>query len=115
MKAEAEENAEADKKLKEDVDTLNSADNLIFQTGKSLSDLEDKISEEQKTEITTILDQLKDAHSKKEVENCKTYMEELTQKFQTITQDLYNSVNESENNDSGNTASDVEYEEVKSE
>jgi molecular chaperone DnaK len=115
MKAEAEENAEADRKVKEDVDTLNSADNLIFQTGKSLTDLEDKISEEQKTEITTLLDKLKESHSNKDVESCKTLMDELTQKFQSITQDLYNSVNESENNDSGNSASDVEYEEVKSE
>ena len=115
MKAEAEENAEADKKVKEDVDTLNSADNLIFQTGKSLTDLEDKISEEQKTEITTILDKLKEAHSNKDVENVKTYMEELTQKFQTITQDLYNSVNESEVSESDINASDVEFEEVKPE
>ena len=112
MKAEAEENAEADKKVREDVDTLNSADNLIFQTGKSLTDLEDKISEEQKTEITTILDKLKESHSNKDVESCKTLMEELTQKFQTITQDLYNSVNESETDIN---ASDVEFEEVKSE
>ena len=115
MKAEAEENAEADKKVKEDVDTLNSADHLIFQTGKSLTDLEDKISEEQKTEITTLLDSLKESHSKKDVENVKTLMDELTQKFQSITQDLYNSVNESEDNDSGDTASDVEFEEMKSE
>jgi molecular chaperone DnaK len=115
MKAEAEENAEADKKVKEDVDTLNSADNLIFQTGKSLTDLEDKISEEQKTEITTLLDKLKEAHSNKDVENVKTYMEELTQKFQTITQDLYNSVNESEVSESDINASDVEFEEVKPE
>jgi molecular chaperone DnaK len=115
MKAEAEENAETDKKVKEDVDTLNSVDNLIFQTGKSLTDLEGKISEEQKTEITTLLDKLKESHSNKDVESCKTLMDELTQKFQSITQDLYNSVNESESNDSGNTASDVEYEEVKSE
>jgi molecular chaperone DnaK len=112
MRAEAEENAEADKKLKEDVDTLNTADNLIFQTGKSLTDLEDKISEEQKTEITTLLDKLKESHSNKDVENCKTQMEELTQKFQTITQDLYNSVNESETDIN---ASDVEFEEVKPE
>jgi len=112
MKAEAEENAEADKKVREDVDTLNSADNLIFQTSKSLTDLEDKISEEQKTEITTILDKLKESHSNKDVESCKTLMEELTQKFQTITQDLYNSVNESETDIN---ASDVEFEEVKSE
>jgi molecular chaperone DnaK len=115
MRAEAEENAEADKKLKEDVDVLNSADNLIFQTGKSLTDLEDKISEEQKTEITTLLDSLKESHSNKDVENCKTLMEELTQKFQTITQDLYNSVNESETSESDINASDVEFEEVKPE
>ena len=115
MKAEAEENAEADKKVREDVDTLNSADNLIFQTSKSLTDLEDKISEEQKTEITTILDKLKESHSNKDVETCKTLMEELTQKFQTITQDLYNSVNESETGETDINASDVEFEEVKSE
>jgi molecular chaperone DnaK len=115
MKAEAEENAEADKKLKEDVDTLNSADNLIFQTGKSLTDLEDKISEEQKTEITTLLDKLKESHSNKDVENVKIHMEELTQKFQTITQELYNSMNESEKNKSDINVSDVEFEEVKSE
>jgi len=115
MKAEAEENAEADKKVREDVDTLNSADNLIFQTSKSLTDLEDKISEEQKTEITTILDKLKESHSNKDVESCKTLMEELTQKFQTITQDLYNSVNESETGETDINASDVEFEEVKSE
>jgi molecular chaperone DnaK len=115
MRAEAEENAEADKKLKEDVDTLNSADNLIFQTGKSLTDLEDKISEEQKTEITTLLDTLKESHSNKDVENVKTIMEELTQKFQTITQELYNSVNESETPESDINASDVEFEEVKPE
>jgi molecular chaperone DnaK len=115
MKAEAEENAEADKKVKEDVDTLNSADNLIFQTSKSLTDLEDKISEEQKTEITTILDKLKESQSNKDVENCKTFMEELTQKFQTITQELYNNVNESETSETDINASDVEFEEVKPE
>jgi hypothetical protein len=50
-----------------------------------------------------------------DVENCKTHMEELTQKFQTITQDLYNSVNESETPESDINASDVEFEEVKPE
>jgi hypothetical protein len=49
------------------------------------------------------------------VENVKTIMEELTQKFQTITQDLYNSVNESETPESDINASDVEFEEVKPE
>jgi molecular chaperone DnaK len=115
MKLEAEQNAEADKKLKEDVDTLNSADNLIFQTGKSLTDLEDKISEEQKTTITESMDKLKEAHSSRDIENVKVLSEELSQKFQQISQDLYSSVNEGDVSESDIDVSDVEFEEIKSE
>jgi molecular chaperone DnaK len=111
MKLEAEQNAESDKKIKEDVDTLNSADNMIFQMNKSLEDLGDKISEEDKTEITTSITELKEAHGKKEIDSVKRIMEELTQKFQKISQDLYESVNQ-ESNDGGMDASDVEFEEV---
>ena len=111
MKLEAEQNAESDKKIKEDVDTLNSADNMIFQMNKSLEDLGDKISEEVKSEITSSISELKEAHSKKEIDSVKRIMEELTQKFQKISQDLYESVNQ-ENNDGGMDASDVEFEEV---
>ena len=113
MKLEAEQNAESDKKIKEDVDTLNSADSMIFQMNKSLEDLGDKISEEDKTEITTGITKLKDAHGKKEIDSVKQIMEELTQKFQKISQDLYESVNQ-ENNDGAMDASDVEFEETKS-
>jgi molecular chaperone DnaK len=113
MKLEAEQNAESDKKIKEDVDTLNSADSMIFQMNKSLEDLGDKISEEDKTEITTGITKLKDAHGKKEIDSVKQIMEELTQKFQKISQDLYESVNQ-ENNDSAMDSSDVEFEETKS-
>jgi molecular chaperone DnaK len=111
MKLEAEQNAESDKKIKEDVDTLNSADNMIFQMNKSLEDLGDKISEEDKSEITSSISELKEAHSKKEIDSVKRIMEELTQKFQKISQDLYESVNQ-ESNDGGMNASDVEFEEV---
>ena len=111
MKFEAEQNAESDKKIKEDVDTLNSADNMIFQMNKSLEDLGDKISEEDKTEITASITELKEAHGKKEIDSVKRIMEELTQKFQKISQDLYESVNQ-ESNDGGMDASDVEFEEV---
>ena len=113
MKLEAEQNAESDKKIKEDVDTLNSADSMIFQMNKSLEDLGDKISEEDKTEITTGITKLKDAHGKKEIDSVKQIMEELTQKFQKISQDLYESVNQ-ENNHSAMDSSDVEFEETKS-
>jgi molecular chaperone DnaK len=53
MKQEAEMNAESDKQLKEDADTLNSADSLMFQVGKSMEDLNEKISETEKTEINS--------------------------------------------------------------
>lgn len=112
MKNEAEENAESDRKAKEDVDTLNSADGAIFQTEKSLKDLNDKLSEEQKTEINTILSKLKTSHSNKNVSEVKSNLEELNTKFQSITQTLYNNTGQSENTSDPNV-SDVDYEEVK--
>ena len=89
MKQEAEMNAESDKKLKEDVDTLNSADSLIFQVGKSLEDLGDKISEEEKSEINLKVDKLREAHTKKEIYEVKTLMEEVNKTFQEVSQKLY--------------------------
>ena len=112
MKQEAEMNAESDKKAKEDADSINVADSTIFNIEKSLTDLEGKISEEQKSDITSILDKLKDAHSKKDVELCKSLVDEVNLSFQKISQDLYEQVN----NQTGETefnGSDVEFEEVK--
>lgn len=108
MKAEAEENAEKDKKLKEEVELMNSADNLIFQSRKTLDDLGDKITEDEKTEVENLIDKLKESHDKKIVDEVKTYMEELNLKFQSLTQKMYENVND----DTGET-SDVEFEEVK--
>ena len=89
MKQEAEINAESDKKLKEDIDTLNSADSLIFQVSKSLDDLGDKISEEEKSEINLKVDKLREAHTKKEISEVKTLMEEVNKTFQEVSQKLY--------------------------
>ena len=112
MKQEAEMNADSDKKAKEEADSINVADSTIFNIEKSLTDLEGKISEEQKSDITSILDKLKDAHSKKDVELCKSLVDEVNLSFQKISQDLYEQVN----NQTGETefnGSDVEFEEVK--
>jgi molecular chaperone DnaK len=110
MKAEAEENAEKDKKLKEEVELMNSADNLIFQSKKTLDDLGDKITEDEKTEVENLIDKLKESHDKKNVDEVKTYMDELNLKFQSLTQKMYENVND----DTGETdeTSDVEFEEV---
>ena len=111
MKQEAEMNAESDKKVKEDVDAINIADSTIFNVEKSLNDLEGKISEEQKSEITSILEKLKEAHSKKDVELSKSLVDEVNLKFQKISQDLYGQVND-QTGDMEFNGSDVEFEEV---
>ena len=103
MKQEAELNAESDKKLKEDIEILNTADSTVFQSEKSLNDLGDKITEEQKEELTNSINKLKESLSNKNIEEVKELMDELTNKFQKITQEVYSNVSES----------DVEFEEVK--
>jgi molecular chaperone DnaK len=110
MKQEAEMNAESDKKLKEDVDTLNSADSLMFQVGKSMEDLEGKITEEEKTEINSSVEKLKTAYDKKEISEVKVLMEEVNSKFQTISQKLYEQTNNTEVTEED--FSNVDFEEV---
>jgi molecular chaperone DnaK len=108
MKKDAEENAEADRKLKEDIDVLNNADNIIFQTEKSLGEIKDKITEEEKTEIETSLQTLKELHSKKDVEGVKSSLTEITEKFQKISQKLYENVNPNP----GNTDQNINFEDI---
>jgi molecular chaperone DnaK len=113
MKKEAEMNAESDKKAKEDAEVINQADSMIFQIEKSLKDLEDKITEEQKSEVTTALEELKLAHSSKDIEKIKESMDKVNSTFQEISNNLYNQsseMNETMNDDS--EVSDVDFEEV---
>ena len=108
MRQEAELNAESDKKLREEAELLNTADSTIFQSEKSIKDLEEKITEEQKTELTDLIDKLKSSYEKKELDIIKTDMENLNMKFQEVTQNLYNQTDNSQNDN----LSDVEFEEV---
>jgi molecular chaperone DnaK len=111
MRREAEMNAEADQKAKEDADTLNSADSLMFQVEKSMGDLGDKISEDEKTEINSTISKLKEAYGRKDISEVKTLTEEVNKKFQTISQNLYNSSSNDEVTDQDFES--VEFEEVK--
>lgn len=110
MKVEAEENSESDNKMKEEVEMLNSADNLIFQSNKTIVDMGDKISEEDKEELNGLIEKLKDSHSKKEMENVKTHMDDLNTKLQSASQKMYENVSEDDGVDID--SSDVEFEEV---
>ena len=115
MKKEAEMNAESDKKLKEDADTLNSADSLMFQVGKSLEDLGDKISEEEKSEINSKVDKLRESCNNKDISEVQSLTEELNTKFQEISQKLYEQANQTKPNEdeSEENIQNVEFEEVK--
>jgi molecular chaperone DnaK len=109
MKQEAELNAEQDKKLREDVEVLNRADGTIFQTEKSIKDLDEKLTEDQKTELNTALESLKESYGKKDIVKIENDINDLNTKFQTISQLLYEQTTTEEGND---TPSDVEFEEV---
>lgn len=108
MKRDAELNAESDKKAKEDVEILNMADSTVFNIKKSMTDLGEKITEEQKTEINSTIDKLTESISKKEVETVTTLVNELNEKFHKISQELYKTEEPSDIN-----PNDVEFEEVK--
>jgi molecular chaperone DnaK len=113
MRQEAEMNAESDKKAKEDAEVINQADTTIFQVEKSLKDIEDKITEEQKSEVTVALEELKSAHSSKDIEKIKEGIDNINNIFQGITANLYSQssdMNETMTDDS--EVSDVDFEEV---
>jgi molecular chaperone DnaK len=89
MKQEAEMNADADKKAKEDVETINQADSTIFNIEKSMKEMEEKMTEEEKTNITSELAELKEAHSSKDVEKIKETMGKVNESFQAVSMRLY--------------------------
>ena len=93
MKKEAEENAEADKREFENISTLNLADSTIFQTEKQMSEMGDKLTEEQKNKLGNDLVALKDAHERKDVDGCKLCMETLQKTWQEIAVTLYGQSN----------------------
>lgn len=89
MKAEAESNAEADKKEREKVDKMNQADSMIFTTENFLKDNGDKIPADQKPGIESALQQLKDAHKSGDVAAIDTAINNLNTVMQTASQQMY--------------------------
>ncbi len=88
---EAEKFAEEDKKKKEEVDVRNQADNLVYQTEKTLSELGDKVSADEKAGVEAELNKLKDLIKAEpfDTEKVKAQTEETTKKFYEISQKLY--------------------------
>ncbi|MBT2685584.1 molecular chaperone DnaK [Bacillus sp. ISL-37] len=89
MVREAEENAEADKKLKEEVELRNEADQLVFTAEKTLKDLEGKVDEEEVKKANEAKDELKAAIEKGEIEEIRTKKDALQEIVTNLSVKLY--------------------------
>lgn len=122
MKREAQENAERDRKKKEEVEKLNAADAMIFQSEKQLKEYGDKLSSDKKSAIESALAELKSAYESKNVAAIDPALEKLNQAWNAASQEMYSSQQQSASADTAtpnsSTASedpvqDVDFEEVK--
>jgi molecular chaperone DnaK len=89
MVKDAEANAEADKKRKEEVDLRNEADQLVFTTEKTLKDLEDKVSEEDKKNAEEAKDALKAAIESNNLDEIRSKKDALQEIVQQLSMKLY--------------------------
>ncbi len=125
MKADAEANAESDKKAKEETEKVNAADSMIFQTEKQLKEYGEKIPAEKKTVIEEALAELKTAHGSRDIAAIDSSLEKLNAGWQAASQDMYAAQQGAEGNGQANAngpeakgdgeVTDVDFEEVKDE
>ena len=129
MKKEAEANAEADKKAKDEVDKLNSADQMIFQTESQLKEFGDKLSADKKKPIEEALKELKSAYDSKDLKLIDSSLEKINNVWKAASEEMYKaqaaSQNQSKNQSKGqdkkndkdksgkDDVQDVDFEEVK--
>lgn len=125
MKKEAQENASADAKKKEEVEIFNKADGLIFQTEKQLKEFGDKLSADKKSAIEAAVAELKTAFEAKDLESVKTKTEALDAAWMAASEELYAAGQQAQGaadmggnpNPGGNTGAedvqDADFEEVK--
>lgn len=124
MKREAEANADADKAAKEEIEKLNAADSLVFQTEKQLTEFGDKIPAEKKEAIVNAKEELKKAHQNRDISALDLATETLNKAWEAASQDLYNAQQQqgqpnptegepAHANATNDTAQDVDFEEVK--
>ena len=127
MKAEAEANAEADKLAKENAETLNQADQMIFQTEKQLSEFGDKLSEDKKKPISEGLEGLKKAFESKDVAAIKPALDAINEAWKNASEEMYKaqadaagsaengggSADANTSQDASDNVEDVDFEEVK--
>ena len=105
MRKEAEENKEKDAKRKEEVETKNEAEQLVFQTEKTMKDLGDKVDSKEKEEIENLIKDLKEKLTKDNIEDIKKAKDTLQEKAMAMATKLYEQNAKSDTND-GNSQTD---------
>ncbi len=121
MKQEAAANADNDQKMREEAEKLNMADNLIFSTEKQLKEYGEKIPAEKKTAIEAALEELKKAHTARDLAAIEPAMTSLNAAWEAASADMYKATQEGEQAtgpeanaaDKTDDVTDVDYEEVK--
>ena len=89
MKKDAEEHAESDKKAKEEADKVNAAESAAFQIEKSMEELGDKVTEEEKAEIKPLIEDLRNAANERNVEKIDAAQKALQEKWFPIMTKIY--------------------------
>jgi molecular chaperone DnaK len=126
MKADAEANAEVDKKAKETAEKINAADSMIFQTEKQLKEFGEKLSADKKEPIEAALVDLKKAHETKDIAQIDVAMEKINEAWKVASEEMYKAEQDTQGapaGDAGNGQAknekdhveDVDFEEVKEE
>ena len=126
MKADAEANAEVDKKARETAEKINAADSMIFQTEKQLKEFGEKLSADKKGPIEAALVDLKKAHETKDIAQIDAAMEKINEAWKVASEEMYKAEQETQGapaGDAGNGQAknekdhveDVDFEEVKEE
>ncbi|MBQ5928721.1 MAG: Hsp70 family protein, partial [Oscillibacter sp.] len=90
---EAEQYAAQDKKLKEEVETRNQADQMVYQSEKTLAEMGDKIPADEKAKVQAGIDKLKETLKGQDTDAIKAATEELTQAFYAVSEKLYQQAN----------------------
>ena len=126
MKADAEANADVDKKAKESAEKINAADSMIFQTEKQLKEFGEKLSDDKKGPIEAALAELKKAHEIKDIAQIDAAMEKINEAWKVASEEMYKAEQETQGAPEGDTGNgepkgegdhveDVDFEEVKEE
>lgn len=125
MKAEAEANAEADRKAKETADKINEADTMIFQTEKQLKEFGDKLSEDKKKPVEEALEELKKAYETKDIAAIEPALAKINEAWKAASEEMYKAQADGANangakggagegnGSQGDNVEDVDFEEVK--